>query len=415
MRGRQTPPPGSGGTSGSGVGGGVRARLGQLSDSHGIPTSNLWYPGGGKCRGLVVWQVWMYCHLYRKFERFRRSELLDSAKAGGEFLLRFARVAPPRKKCAFVLTRDGRPVKVQRTIFSECFYTMAMNELWKVTREERYQIEAVEMMDEIVHWVREDPSELGRSWLSGTPASESMAVPMMLLNLVDQLGEAAEELARSYAELGDWCAQRILQHVQRGGQAVLENVSEDGEELSGCLGRHQNPGHALEAGWFLLRHAIRKGDPELRSHVINKFLLLPFRSGWDPDHGGLFYFQDADGLCPTQLEWAMKLWWPHSEAMIAFLMGYSDSGDPALLHLFFQVAEYTFHQFRDPEYGEWFGYLNREGKVALTIKGGPFKGCFHVPRCLAMCEEMLDALLSRLAPAPGTRSPPAVPARQGAK
>lgn len=69
-----------------------------------------------------------------------------------------------------------------------------------------------------------------------------------------------------------------------------------------CL-PHLEPlsGHALEAGWFLLRHAIRKGDPELRAHVIDKFLLLPFRSGWDPDHGGLFYFQDADGLCPTQV------------------------------------------------------------------------------------------------------------------
>ncbi|KAM5196171.1 N-acylglucosamine 2-epimerase isoform 1-T2 [Hipposideros larvatus] len=359
-------------------------------------------------------QVWMYCYLYRKFERFRRLELLDSAKAGGEFLLRYARVAPPGKKCAFVLTRDGRPVKVQRTIFSECFYTMAMNELWRVTGEAHYQIEAVEMMDQIIHWVQEDPSGLGRPQLPGAPASESMAVPMMLLNLVEQLGESDEELAGNYAELGDWCAQRILQHVQRDGQAVLENVSEDGEELPGCLGRHQNPGHALEAGWFLLRHAIRKGDPELRAHVVDKFLLLPFRSGWDPDHGGLFYFQDADGLCPTQLEWAMKLWWPHSEAMIAFLMGYSDSGDPALLHLFNQVAEYTFHQFRDPEYGEWFGYLNREGRVVLTIKGGPFKGCFHVPRCLAMCEEMLGALLSRLAPvpAPSAGSLPAVPAHQ---
>ncbi|XP_047703382.1 N-acylglucosamine 2-epimerase isoform X3 [Prionailurus viverrinus] len=427
-------------------------------------------------------QVWMYCRLYRKLERFRSPELLDAAKAGGEFLLRYARVAPPGKKCAFVLTRDGRPVKVQRTIFSECFYTMAMNELWRVTGEARYQREAVEMMEQIVYWVREDPSGLGRPRLPGAPASESMAVPMMLLNLVDQLGEADEELAENYAELGDCCAQRILQHVQgparskgqnaprplglfpcepglpktaaslflprqRDGQAVLENVSEDGEELSGCLGRHQNPGHALEAGWFLLRHAIRKGDPELRAHVIDKFLLLPFHSGWDPDHGGLFYFQDADGLCPTQLEWAMKLWWPHSEAMIAFLMGYSDSGDPALLHLFRRVADYTFRQFRDPEYGEWFGYLNREGKVALTIKGGPFKGewgtgqgrrgsgqsatpappdplsclsaagCFHVPRCLAMCEEMLDALLSRLALAqsPGTQCTPAAPSPEGAK
>lgn len=55
-------------------------------------------------------------------------------------MLRFARVAPPGKKCAFVLTRDGQPIKVQRTIFSECFYTMAMNELWRVTGEARYQV-----------------------------------------------------------------------------------------------------------------------------------------------------------------------------------------------------------------------------------------------------------------------------------
>lgn len=80
------------------------------------------------------------------------------------------------------------------------------------------QIEAVEMMDQIVHWVREDPSGLGRPQLPGAPASEPMAVPMMLLNLVEQLGESDEELAGNYAELGDWCAQRILQHVQVGGR-----------------------------------------------------------------------------------------------------------------------------------------------------------------------------------------------------
>ncbi|XP_011857664.1 PREDICTED: N-acylglucosamine 2-epimerase [Mandrillus leucophaeus] len=159
-------------------------------------------------------QVWMYCRLYRTFQRFHHSQLLNAAKAGGEFLLRYARLAPPGKKCAFVLTRDGRPVKVQRTIFSECFYTMAMNELWRATGEVRYQTEAVEMMDQIVHWVREDASGLGRPQLQGAPTAEPMAVPMMLLNLVEQLGEADEELAGKYTELGDWCAQRILQHVQ---------------------------------------------------------------------------------------------------------------------------------------------------------------------------------------------------------
>lgn len=79
------------------------------------------------------------------------------------------------------------------------------------------QSEAVEMMDQIVHWVRKDPSGLGRPWLSGTPASESMAVPMMLLNLV----EADQELASNYAKPGDWCAQRILWHIQVGDRRLM--------------------------------------------------------------------------------------------------------------------------------------------------------------------------------------------------
>lgn len=78
------------------------------------------------------------------------------------------------------------------------------------------QSEAVDMMDQIVHWVREDPSGLGRPQLPGAVASESMAVPMMLLCLVEQLGEEDEELAGRYAQLGHWCARRILQHVQVG-------------------------------------------------------------------------------------------------------------------------------------------------------------------------------------------------------
>ncbi|XP_058390972.1 N-acylglucosamine 2-epimerase isoform X2 [Diceros bicornis minor] len=400
---------------------------------------------------LQARQVWMYCRLYRKLERFRHPELLDSAKAGGEFLLRYARVAPPGKKCAFVLTRDGRPVKVQRTIFSECFYTMAMNELWRVTGEVRYQRDGRAVLENVSEDGKELSGCLGRHQNPGEEQGGLRATQ----------GEASAQPWVLGFDVGSRCglpSSLYLPHRQRSRDRPLrwghqQQESESGTDWEGqlsagelravstvregrrhcgqCrgLGPHApgricclpysepSPGHALEAGWFLLRHATRKGDPELRAHVIDKFLLLPFHSGWDPDHGGLFYFQDADGLCPTQLEWAMKLWWPHSEAMIAFLMGYSDSGDPALLHLFYLVAEYTFRQFRDPEFGEWFGYLSREGKVALTIKGGPFKGCFHVPRCLAMCEEMLGALLSRLAsaPAPGAPSPPAVPDRKGAE
>ncbi|XP_068105859.1 N-acylglucosamine 2-epimerase [Hyperolius riggenbachi] len=338
-------------------------------------------------------QVWMYCRLYRKLPRFHRPEILKAAIAGGEFLLAHARPSSDSLKCAFVVTRDGRAVKIQRTIFSECFYVMAMDELWRTTQNEVYKKASREMMDQIAYWVREDASGLGRPELPGASPVNSMAVPMMMLNLVEQLCDEDEEATNKYELLGAWSVERILQHIQRDGLAILENVSEDGKELPGCIGRHQNPGHAIEAGWFLLRQATRHSDRTLAQTALEKFVLMPFSSGWDEEYSGLFSFQDVDGHCPTQLEWNMKMWWPHTEALIAFLLGYQETRDLQLLENFQTVLNYVFTRFPDPDHGEWFGYLSQEGKPQLTIKGGPFKGCFHVPRCLYMCEEILSTLL----------------------
>lgn len=69
-------------------------------------------------------------------------------------------------------------------------------------------------MDQLVHWVRVDSSGLDRPQLPGDRPVNSMAVPMMLLCLVDQLTEGRAELAEKYRELGDWCVCQILQHVQ---------------------------------------------------------------------------------------------------------------------------------------------------------------------------------------------------------
>lgn len=343
-------------------------------------------------------QVWMYCRLYRTMKRFHRPDILEAAKAGAAFLQRFARVPSSGSpwKCAFCLTRDGKAVKVQRTIFSECFYIMAMDELSRITGDQEMQTEAEQMMAQVIRWVREDPSGLGRPQLPGDCPANSMAVPMMLLCLVQQVSEGRGlEVIDRYADVSGWCVQQILQHVQRDGTAILESVSLEGKELPGCQGRLQNPGHALEAGWFLLQYGVEHGDRDLQRTAIDKFMEVPYLAGWDKAHGGIFYFLDVEGYCPTQLEWSMKLWWPHCEALIAFLMGYSQTKEPVLLDRFSQVYDYTFSHFSDAENGEWFGYLTQEGKVALDFKGGPFKGFFHVPRCLYMCEQLLDGLLAK--------------------
>lgn len=71
------------------------------------------------------------------------------------------------------------------------------------------------MMEQLIHWVQVDPAGLGRPQLPGDVPTNSMAVPMMLMCLVQQLTEGrGQEAFQKYRDLGSWCVQQVLQHVQ---------------------------------------------------------------------------------------------------------------------------------------------------------------------------------------------------------
>ena len=60
------------------------------------------------------------------------------------------------------------------------------------------------------------------------------------------------------------------------------------------------------------------------------------------------------------------------------IKGYQLTGSKECLEWFGKLHEYTWAHFKDTEHLEWFGYLNRRGEVLLPLKGGKWKGCFHV-------------------------------------
>ena len=64
----------------------------------------------------------------------------------------------------------------------------------------------------------------------------------------------------------------------------------------------------------------------------------------------------------------------------------------AWLAKFEQVATWAYAHLVDTEHGEWFGYADRDGVVTHRFKGGAYKGCFHVPRCLLMVSQLLAAV-----------------------
>jgi N-acylglucosamine 2-epimerase len=147
--------------------------------------------------------------------------------------------------------------------------------------------------------------------------------------------------------------------------------------------------------WFVMEIAHHHGDHATIARAVDAALSI-LQFGWDEKYGGIFYFLDAQGKPPQQLEWDQKLWWVHVEALIAMLTGYALTGREACWRWFEKLHDYAWSHFPDPQHGEWYGYLNRQGEVLLPLKGGKWKGCFHVPRALFRCSQELRKLGANL-------------------
>ena len=110
----------------------------------------------------------------------------------------------------------------------------------------------------------------------------------------------------------------------------------------------------------------------------------------------MFYFVDVLGRPCEQLEWDMKLWWVHNEVLISTLLAYAVTKDKKYWDMFEKTYDYTFSHFADREYGEWYGYLRRDGLPTMPpTKGSTFKGPFHLPRCLMQLDQMMTELEAR--------------------
>jgi N-acylglucosamine 2-epimerase len=132
----------------------------------------------------------------------------------------------------------------------------------------------------------------------------------------------------------------------------------------------------------------RNNDPRL-IELGTTILDWMWQWGWDEEYGGIIYYRDVKGL-PVQEYWHdMKFWWPQNEAIIATLLAYQLTGDEKYAEWHQMIHDWTYRIFPDPEYGEWFGYLHRDGRVSVPLKGNLWKGPFHLPRMQLRCWQIL--------------------------
>ena len=350
-------------------------RKGNLMDS----TKSVWFQG--RC-------AFVFASAYNNIEQ--RPEYLEMAKSCIDFIE--AHCFDTDGRMFFEVTADGRPLRKRRYVFSECFATIAMSEYALATGDIAYAEKALRLFKETLRFIN-TPGILEPKYLPTQPA-RGHSITMILINTAACVRRAIADpeldaqIERSITELD------LFIHPEY--KALLEMVAPDGKLIDTIAGRVINHGHCIETAWFLLEEAKHRGwDPTIRDMAL-QILDWSWEWGWDNEFGGIINFRDCKGFPAQDYSQDMKFWWPPTEAIIASLYAYEATGDQKYLQMHAMANDWAYEHLPDPAYGEWFGYLHRDGSVAQPAKGNLFKGPFHIPRMMIKSAQLISNILPTL-------------------
>lgn len=332
--------------------------------------------------------TWLLSTLYNTIEK--KPEWLEGAKLGYDFLNQHCFDSDGRM--FFHVTREGKPIRKRRYFFSETFYVIAAAAYAKASEDTEAAEKARKVFGDCLAYATGE-KKLPPKFTDTRPA-KGIGVPMIMLNTAQQLRETIGD-DRCDEYINKWIAEIESDFVKDDIRCVMEQVAPDGSIIDHIDGRTLNPGHAIEGAWFILHEAkYRNNDP----HLIElgcKMLNYMWERGWDKKYGGILYFRDVYNK-PVQEYWHdMKFWWPHNETIIATLLAYLMTGNDKYATWHKMVHDYAYRHFHDKQYGEWFGYLHRDGRLSQTAKGNLFKGPFHLPRQEWYCWRILNEYLGK--------------------
>jgi len=333
---------------------------------------------------LQARQVWTFSMLYNRVEK--RGDWLKIAENGISFLKKYGR--DENGNFYFSLSREGKPLTHAFNIYSDCFAALAFGEYAKATGEEESYGIAKETYQQFLGRQGNPKGKFEKT--TGNRPMKSFGLPMMTAYLSYELeGVVKPEKSR---EVFENCVYQIFEvYYNPKTKIIHEHVSPTGQFMDTYEGRLINPGHGIEAMWFLMDVAEKLESPDLIKKATDICLEI-LEYSWDEKHGGIFYFMDAKGAPLQQLEWNQKLWWVHQEALIALSRAYLHNQRKDVGTWYEKVHQYAWQHFPDHENGEWFGYLNQQGKPHTTLKGSKWKGCFHTPRAMYECWQNFEKL-----------------------
>ncbi len=339
-----------------------------------------------------MWQqgrfTWLLGTMYNTVEP--REEWLDVARHGINFIKQHGFDEDGRM--FFLVTQDGRPLRKRRYVFSEAFAAIAFAAYAKAANNDEAATGASELFGTYRRYTS-TPGLIPAKTNDSTRPSRGIGTSMIAINLAQVLRETIDDPICNQAI--DESIDTIQRYFMKPDlKVVMEMVGPNGEIIDHFDGRTLNPGHAIEAAWFILHEAKCRDNDAALIEIGCTILDWMWERGWDKEYGGILYFRDVHDL-PVQDYWHdMKFWWPHNETIIATLLAYHLTGDKKYADWHRLVHDWAYKHFPDPEQGEWYGYLHRDGRISVPLKGNTWKGPFHLPRMQLYCWQLLEEMLA---------------------
>lgn len=321
----------------------------------------------------------------------KNQEWLDAAKSTLEFIEKHC--FDEQGHMYFSVTAEGKPLRKRRYVFSETFAAIAMSEYALATGDQYWAKRAIQVFEDTQRFLA-TPGFLPAKFEADVKL-QGHSIVMILINvgscirkvvndpkLTQQIDESIEKLKKYF--------------IHPEFKCLLETVGENGEFIDTNMTRTINPGHCIETSWFIMEEAKLRGWDKPMFDLALQVFDWSWNWGWDKQYGGIINFRDCKNLPPQDYSQDMKFWWPQCETIIASLYAYLGTGDEKYLYRHERISEWTYAHFPDAEYGEWYGYLHRDGTVAQPAKGNLYKGPFHIPRMMIkgymLCQEILKKL-----------------------
>lgn len=321
----------------------------------------------------------------------KNQEWLDAAKSTLEFIEKHC--FDEQGHMYFSVTAEGKPLRKRRYVFSETFAAIAMSEYALATGDQHWAKRAIQVFEDTQRFLA-TPGFLPAKFEADVKL-QGHSIVMILINvgscirkvvdnpkLTQQIDESIEKLKKYF--------------IHPEFKCLLETVGENGEFIDTNMTRTINPGHCIETSWFIMEEAKLRGWDKPMFDMALQVFDWSWDWGWDKQYGGIINFRDCKNLPSQDYSQDMKFWWPQCETIIASLYAYLGTGDEKYLYRHERISEWTYAHFPDAEYGEWYGYLHRDGTVAQPAKGNLYKGPFHIPRMMIkgymLCQEILKKL-----------------------